>query len=86
MSFQRRLALATRGYRGLETVKEYVNEEFTLQELFQTVNINYNTLSVTDEFSVSVSAVEEIGFQTVTESITVDVSDESITAEIEVCQ
>jgi hypothetical protein len=86
MSFQRRLALATRGYRGLATVKEYISEEFTLQELFQTVNIESNTLSVTDEFSVSVSAVEEIGFQTVTESIAVDVSDESITAEIEVCQ
>ena len=86
MSFQRRLSLATRGYRGTFTENVYVNEEFFIKEDFEIVDINFTTpLTVLEDVSVTVDSVLDIGFDVITEHIGVDVSIEELQTDIDNC-
>jgi hypothetical protein len=72
-SFPKRLALATRGFRGGSSEKTYINEEFTIKEDFENVNINLaSTIAVLEDVSVVVDSVIDIGFEVISVNIGVD--------------
>ena len=53
MSFARRLSIGTRGFRGGSSDKTYINEEFTIQEVFETVDI-INALPTVDVVDIDI--------------------------------
>jgi len=86
MSFQRRLSLATRGYRGTFIENVYVNEEFFIKEDFETVDINFTTpLAVLEDVSVNVDSVLDIGFDIGIEHVGIDVAIDELQTDIDSC-
>lgn len=86
-SFPKRLALATRGFRGGSSEKTYINEEFTIQEIFETVDIisALPTVDVVD-IDILVASVEEIGVNVEVNSDTITIMDVPETTTVDSCE
>lgn len=82
MTVQRRLAIATRGYRGDIGARYYISEEFSFSQendfgidIFEEVS-----LATIDEVGIIVSSVEEIGVSIDTisvETVSIEIDQDS---------
>mgnify|MGYP000373525500 FL=1 len=87
MTFGRRLAIGTRGYRGNFIENNYINETFTLQEIFETVDIfNAYPIVELEEIDINVASVQEIGVSVELQSDTITVTDDSIITSVDSCE
>lgn len=66
MSAQRRLAIATRGFRGTFGINQYITEELTLDQGEVGVDIDLG--------SITVNSIDQVAIDTVVQMIGVDVA------------
>jgi hypothetical protein len=86
MTFARRLAIGTRGYRGNFIENSYINQEFIIKEDFENVNINLaSMIAVLEDVSVVVDSVIDIGFEVISVNIGVDATIDQQEATIDNC-
>ena len=90
MSFQRRLAIATRGYRGTFGINNYITEEFTIdqgevgvdiQELLEVASVEtLNIDTVVQVVGVEVRSVEQLAGDYV---INVEIEEQTVSINLE---